>query len=77
MLNTRQLTYLLTYIITNERFLYLFIISLLAFPADIGRKPASPARGNRQCIHAGFVGDAYTPANETADLVSMNMAVPV
>ena len=26
---------------------------------------------------AGFIGDAYTPANETADLVSLNMAAPV
>ena len=26
---------------------------------------------------ASFVGDAYTPANETADLVSLNMAAPV
>ena len=25
----------------------------------------------------GFVGDAYTPANETADLVSLKMAAPV
>ena len=25
----------------------------LAFPADIGRKPASPVRGIRQCVHAG------------------------
>ena len=37
---------------------------LLAFPADIGRKPASPARGSRQRLHAGH---AYTPANEAAD----------
>ena len=33
------------------------------------QKDASP--------NAGFVGDAYTPANETADLVSLNMAAPV
>ena len=26
---------------------------------------------------SGFVGDAYMPANETADLVSLNMAAPV
>ena len=26
---------------------------------------------------AGFVVDAWTPANETADLVSLNMAAPV
>ena len=26
---------------------------------------------------AGFVGDAYTPANETTDLVSLNMTAPV
>ena len=26
---------------------------------------------------AGFVGDANTPANETVDLVSLNMAAPV
>ena len=28
-------------------------------------------------MRAGFVGDAYTPANETANLVSLNMAVPI
>ena len=28
-------------------------INLLAFPADIGRKPASPARGSRQRLHTG------------------------
>ena len=43
---------------------------LLAFPADIGRKPASPARGSRQRLHPGyravFAGHAYTPANEAA-----------
>ena len=27
--------------------------TILAFPADIGRKPASPARGHRQRVHAG------------------------
>ena len=55
-----------------------YYISTLAFPADIGRKPASPARGNAYTpARAGFVGDAYTPANETADLVSLNMAAPV
>ena len=31
----------------------LYIIILLAFPADIGRKPASPARGSRQCLQGG------------------------
>ena len=50
---------------------YYTIIEWLAFPADIGRKPASLACGSRQRIHAaartGFVGDAYTPVNETAD----------
>ena len=50
-------------------------IKILAFPADIGRKPASPARGSRRervrrrC--------ANTPANETADLVPLNKAAPV
>ena len=28
-------------------------ILILAFPADIGRKPVSPARGSRQRLHAG------------------------
>ena len=28
-------------------------IYILDFPADIGRKPASPARGSRQLLHAG------------------------
>ena len=37
-------------------------ITPLAFPADIGRKPASLARGSN-----GNEGDVYTPANETAD----------
>ena len=45
---------------------------ILAFPADIGIKPASPARGSWQRIYppvrTGFAGDAYTPANETARL---------
>ena len=52
-------------------------MKILAFPANIGRKPASSAHGSRQRLHAGFVGDAYTPANETVDLVSLNMAAPV
>ena len=30
-------------------------------------------RGSRQRSHAGFVGDAYTPANETTDLESLNV----
>ena len=30
----------------------IYIIYWLAFPADIGRKPASTARGSRQCLHA-------------------------
>ena len=47
---------------------YANIISL-AFPADIDRKTASPARGSRQRLHAGesrlcFAGNNYTPANE-------------
>ena len=64
-------------------FLWIGVITELAFPADIGRMPALPARGNRQCLQAGDAGDGYTPANETADdtkdrdLVSLNMAVPV
>ena len=29
------------------------VIPLLAFPVDIGRKPASSARGSRQRLHAG------------------------
>ena len=45
----------------------------IAFPADIGRKPASPARGSRQCLHAG---ERYTPASEM-DLVYLNMAASV
>ena len=55
-------------------------ISKLAFSADIGRKPALPARGAVNAYtpaRADFVGDAYTPANETADLVFFNMAAPV
>ena len=28
-------------------------------------------------VRDGFVGDAYTPANETANLVSLDMAAPV
>ena len=28
-------------------------------------------------VRYGIVGDAYTPANKTADLVSLNMAAPV
>ena len=27
--------------------------NILAFPADIGRKPALPASGSRQHLHAG------------------------
>ena len=49
------------------------IIYRLAFPADIGRKPVSPARGSRQRLHAG---ERYKPASEI-DLVSLNMAAPV
>ena len=30
-----------------------FTIVPIAFPAGIGRKPASPARGSRQRLHAG------------------------
>ena len=50
---------------------------ILAFPADIGRK--LPVRGGQNAYtpaRAGFVGDAHTPANETADLVSLNIAAP-
>ena len=67
-----------------------YIYNKLAFSADIGRKPASPARGSRKRLHrlhagshtparAGLVGDAYTPADGTKDrdLVSLNMAAPV
>ena len=44
-----------------------------------GRKPPSPVgAGNAYTpARAGFVGDEYTPANETPDLVSLNMAAPV
>ena len=41
---------------------------------------ASATHGSWQAYtpaRAGFVGDAYTPADETADLVSLNMAVSV
>ena len=43
---------------------------------------AGPARGSRQRLHASparsdFFGHAYTPANETVDLLSGNMAAPV
>ena len=61
----------------------MYIIYILAFPADIGRKPALPAHGRLGAgnaympARADFVGDANTPANETADLVSLNMAAPV
>ena len=58
----------------------IIIIYNKAFHGDIGRKPALPARGSQQLYtpaRAGFVGDAYTPANETVDLVSLNMATPV
>ena len=43
---------------------------ILAFPADIGRKPASPARrGSRQRLHTGEsrLCRQHTPANDAAD----------
>ena len=52
---------------------------ILAFPADIGKNPASPVRGSRQRLQAGesrLRRYAYTPANET-DLVFFNMAALV
>ena len=58
------------------------IIYTIAFPADIGGKPASPVRGSRQRLHAGESRlrrwrNTDTPDNETVDSVSLNMAVPV
>ena len=50
----------------------MFNMFKLAFPADIGRKQASPARGSWQRLHAG---ERYMPASEM-DLVSLNMAAP-
>ena len=56
-------------------YIIIIIIIILAFPADIGRKPASPARGSRHVgagnaymsAGAGFAGNTSTPVNETAD----------
>ena len=48
-------------------------IIVLAFPADIGRKPASPVRGSRQRLHAG---DRYTPASEMAGFSILNICCP-
>ena len=46
-----------------------FILFTIAFPADIGRKPAAPARGSRQHLHAG---KRYMPVNEM-NFVSLNI----
>ena len=44
---------------------HLFILFYsLDFSADIGRKPP---RGIEQRLHAGFVDEAYTPANKTTE----------
>ena len=58
---------------------------LLAFPADICKMLCRPLEAGKayRPARAGFVGDAYTPANETADgtkdrdLVSLNMSAPI
>ena len=51
--------------------LTMILYCTLAFPVDIGRKPASPAHGSRQRLHtpgrASFAGHAYTTSNEAAD----------
>ena len=39
-------------VLLNTQYIYIS----LAFPADIGRNPASPARGSGKRLHAGFAG---------------------
>ena len=58
------------------------IIILLDFPADIGRKPALPARGSRQRLYASESQQhtcrrepaTHTPANEAANIAQHGVA---
>ena len=49
----------------------------LAFPAESQLRRPVGAGNARTPARADFVDDANTPSNEMADLVSLNMAVPV
>ena len=66
LLDLQMSQYLLLFIIYS---LFYSLLLSLAFPADIGKEPASRAHGSRQRVHTsartGFAGDAYTLANET------------
>ena len=66
---SKQCSKMLKMVTQVQNSMNILYYSSIAVPADIGRKPAPPARGNRQSLHAGesrLRGDAYSPANETA-----------